>query len=73
MVGLYPLLAKSDYLNANPLLGVDAVMKGLTGPIKVNGTTYNGVMPTMRLSDQDIANVSSFSIDVRPVTNQQYL
>jgi nitrite reductase (NO-forming) len=59
----FPPLAKSDYLNANPLLGVDAIMKGLSGKIKVNGTTYDGVMPAMRLSDQDIANVITFVLN----------
>tara|TARA_R110002153_G_scaffold190217_3_gene342984 strand:- start:2157 stop:3557 length:1401 start_codon:yes stop_codon:yes gene_type:complete len=59
----FPPLAKSDYLNANPLLGVDAIMKGLSGPIKVNGTSYDGVMPAMRLSDQDIANVITFVLN----------
>lgn len=59
----FPPLAKSDYLNANPLLGVDAIMKGLSGPIKVNGTRFDGVMPAMRLSDQDIANVITFILN----------
>lgn len=59
----FPPLAKSDYLNANPLLGVDAIMKGLAGPITVNGTTYDGVMPAMQLSDQDIANVITFVLN----------
>ncbi|MDN4502673.1 copper-containing nitrite reductase [Alteromonadaceae bacterium BrNp21-10] len=59
----FPPLAKSDYLNANPLLGVDAIIKGLTGPIKVNNTSYNGVMPAMALNDQDIANVITFVLN----------
>lgn len=59
----FPPLAKSDYLNANPLLGVDAIIKGLAGPIKVNGTTFDGVMPAMRLNDQDIANVITFVLN----------
>lgn len=59
----FPPLAKSDYLNANPFLGVSAIINGLSGPIKVNGTHYNGVMPAMRLSDQDIANVITFVLN----------
>ena len=59
----FPPLAKSDYLNANPLLGVDAIIQGLSGPIVVNKTTYNGVMPSMRLNDQDIANVITFVLN----------
>lgn len=59
----FPPLAKSDYLNANPLLGVNAIINGLSGPIVVNNTTYNGVMPAMRLNDQDIANVITFVLN----------
>lgn len=59
----FPPLAKSDYLNANPLLGVDAIVKGLSGPIRVNNTSYDGVMPAMRLNDQDIANVITFVLN----------
>ncbi|MBU2918947.1 nitrite reductase, copper-containing [Psychrosphaera sp. F3M07] len=59
----FPPLAKSDYLNANPLLGVDAIIKGLSGPIKVNNVTYNSVMPAMGLNDQDIANVITFVLN----------
>ena len=59
----FPPLAKSDYLNANPLLGVDAIVKGLSGPIRVNNSNYDGVMPAMRLNDQDIANVITFVLN----------
>jgi nitrite reductase (NO-forming) len=59
----FPPLARSDYLNANPLLGVDAILKGLSGPIVVNKTRYNGVMPAMALNDQDIANVITFVLN----------
>ena len=59
----FPPLANSDYLNADPLLGVNAILKGLSGPIKVNGISYDGVMPAMRLSDQDIANVITFVLN----------
>jgi nitrite reductase (NO-forming) len=59
----FPPLANSDYLNDNPLLGVSAIIKGLSGPITVNGTRYDSVMPAMRLSDQDIANVITFVLN----------
>jgi len=58
--GAFPPLAKSDYLNKDPMLGVSAIVSGLSGAIKVNGVNYNGVMPAMRLNDNDIANVITF-------------
>ena len=39
---------------------VSAVANGLSGEIVVNGETYNGVMPKLGLSDEEIANVVTF-------------
>jgi nitrite reductase (NO-forming) len=61
--GAFPPLAKSDYLNNNPLLGVNAIIKGLSGPITVNNVNYNGVMPAINLNDEDIANVITFVLN----------
>ena len=57
--GAFPPLAKSDFL-ANPEAAVSAVANGLSGEIVVNGETYNGVMPKLGLSDEEIANVVTF-------------
>ena len=61
--GTFPPLAQSDYLAAAPkakLIG--HVMHGLTGPVTVNGMTYNGQMPPMQfLSDEEIAGALSFA------------
>ncbi|MCO5143589.1 MAG: copper-containing nitrite reductase [Oligoflexia bacterium] len=58
--GAFPPLAKSDYLNADIKKAISAVKNGLTGKIKVNGEVYNGVMPALGLSDEDIANVLTY-------------
>lgn len=60
VTGAFPPLAKSDYLNANHTRAIDVVKNGLTGQITVNGSPYNGVMPALGLSDEDIANVLTF-------------
>ncbi|MCL4215272.1 MAG: nitrite reductase, copper-containing [Gemmatimonadales bacterium] len=57
---VFPPLAGSDYLNANPTRAIAAVLNGLSGPITVNGTTYNSVMPGLALSDDDVANVLTY-------------
>ena len=36
------------------------VLGGLSGPIVVNGTTYNGTMPALALSDHDVASVLTY-------------
>ena len=61
--GAFPPLAGSDYLNADPKRGIQAVVKGLSGEISVNGKTYNSVMPAVNLKDEDVANVLTFILN----------
>ncbi len=61
--GAFPPLAQSDYLNADHKRSINAILKGLSGPITVNGVPYNGVMPAMRLNDNDIANVMTYILN----------
>src|SRR5690606_13764052 len=62
MPGTFPPLAKSDYLasaSAEKLAG--HIVHGLSGPLTVNGNTYNGAMPPMAfLTDDEIASVLTF-------------
>jgi nitrite reductase (NO-forming) len=59
--GVFPPLAKSDWLAANPKRAIDVVLGGLTGPIKVNGSDYNSVMPPMsQLTDDEVANILTY-------------
>lgn len=60
VAGVFPPLAKSDYLNDDIARAVGSVVNGLSGPIVVNGEAYNGVMPAMNLSDEEAANVMTF-------------
>ena len=59
----FPPLASSDYLNADHDRAVKVILEGLSGPITVNGQAYDGVMPAMRLSDNDIANVVTYLLN----------
>ncbi len=56
----FPPLAKSDYLNADVNRAIDVVLNGKTGPIKVNGVTYNSVMTAQPLTDQKVADVLTY-------------
>ena len=62
LTGAFPPLAKSDYLAKQPLDKIiNVVVKGLNGPITVNGANYNTVMPAVAgLSDADVANVLTY-------------
>ena len=42
--GVFPPLAKADYLMADKERSIRIVLQGLSGPIKVNGVDYNNVI-----------------------------
>jgi nitrite reductase (NO-forming) len=59
--GVFPPLAKSDYLMADAKRSLSVVLHGLHGPITVNGKAFNSVMPPMsQLNDDEIANILTF-------------
>ncbi|HET9064354.1 MAG TPA: copper-containing nitrite reductase [Gemmatimonadales bacterium] len=58
--GAFPPLAASDYLNADKARAIATVVMGRTGKITVNGKEYDGVMPALQLSDEDVANVLTY-------------
>ena len=58
--GVFPPLAKSDYLMADKDRSIRTVVKGLTGPVTVNGKNYNSVMPPVSLSEDQVANVLTY-------------
>ena len=59
--GVFPPLAKSDWLAANPKRAIDVVLHGMSGPVKVNGQDYNSVMPPMsQLTDDEVANILTY-------------
>jgi nitrite reductase (NO-forming) len=64
IANVFPPLAKSDYLVANRKRAIGIALNGLTGPVTVNGTTYNSVMPPMsQLNDDEIANILTFALN----------
>jgi mono/diheme cytochrome c family protein len=59
--GVYPPLAKSDYLMADKKRSITQTLKGLTGEVKVNGKIYNGEMaPFQTLTDEEISDVLNY-------------
>lgn len=61
LAGVYPPLAKSDFLAKNTKRAIDIVMNGIDGEIIVNGKIYNLDMPAQKqLNDQQVADVLNF-------------
>src|SRR5664279_1474744 len=53
-------LRGSDFLKADRERPIRIVTKGLTGPVTVNGNSFNNVMPPQVLTDQQIADVLTY-------------
>lgn len=61
MPGVFPPLAKADYLMEDKERSIGIVLNGLEGPVVVNGETFNSVMPPMsQLSDDEVANILTY-------------
>jgi nitrite reductase (NO-forming) len=59
--GVFPPLARSDFLMTDVKRAMTIALNGLTGPVTVNGKTYNSVMPPMsQLNDDEIANILTY-------------
>jgi nitrite reductase (NO-forming) len=62
--GVFPPLASSDYLMADNRRAIEIVLNGLTGPVTVNDSPFNSVMPPMsQLNDDEIANILTFALN----------
>ena len=61
---VFPPLAASDFLNADPNRAINIMLNGLNGKIEVNGVGYDSVMPPMsQLNDDEVANILSFVLN----------
>ncbi len=64
LAGVFPPLAKSDFLAADAMRAIDVVLHGLTGKVTVNGQEYNSVMPPMnQLNDDEVANILTYVLN----------
>lgn len=60
--GVFPPLAKADYMLADRERAIRVVLKGMTGKVTVNGKTYDSMMPPQEaaLNDQQVADVMTY-------------
>ncbi len=64
MAGVFPPLAKSDYIAADKTRLASVILHGLQGPVTVNGKDYNSVMPPMnQLTDDEVANIATYVLN----------
>jgi nitrite reductase (NO-forming) len=62
--GVFPPLAKSDWLAADPKRSIGVLLHGLSGKVTVNGQDYNSVMPPMnQLNDDEVANILTYVVN----------
>ncbi|MBV8197098.1 MAG: c-type cytochrome [Candidatus Eremiobacteraeota bacterium] len=73
-----PLAGNSVVTAADPSAMIAVIVNGRSGPLSVNGRTYNGQMPTWKgqLTNADIASVASYvrsawGNDASPVTEEE--
>ncbi|MBI5772665.1 MAG: c-type cytochrome [Verrucomicrobia bacterium] len=58
--GVFPPLAKSDFLMVDKKRSIRVLCEGLNGKITVNGREYNGQMPPSTLNDAEAADVLTY-------------
>lgn len=64
MAGVFPPLAKSSFIAANPKRVPEIILHGLQGPVTVNGKDYDSVMPPMsQLTDDEVANIATYVLN----------
>lgn len=58
--GVYPPLAKSDYLMEDKTRAIKQVFEGAIGSMTVNGIKYNGFMTGFPLNDEEVSDVLNY-------------
>lgn len=58
--GVFPPVAKSDYLMADKNRSIKQILEGVSGEMKVNGKIYNGEMPAVDLTDEQVSDVLNY-------------
>ena len=59
--GAFPPLAGSSWLTEDPETPIRIVLLGVTGPIEVNGQSFDSTMPSLGLSDGEIADILTYA------------
>lgn len=60
---VFPPLAASDYMLGDRARAIRVALKGMTGPVTVNGQTYDSAMPPTGLTEEQIADVLTYAFN----------
>lgn len=58
--GIFPPLAKSDYMLADKKRAIQQTLYGVTGEMTVNGKAYNGEMNAFDLTDDQTSDLMNY-------------
>jgi nitrite reductase (NO-forming) len=58
--GIFPPLAKSDYMLADKKRAIQQTLYGVTGEMTVNGKSYNGEMNAFDLTDEQTSDLMNY-------------
>ena len=58
--GIFPPLKDSDYLLADTKRAIHNILFGQSEAIVVNGENYQGLMPPVKISDDDVVKVVNY-------------
>ncbi len=58
--GIFPPLAKSDYLLADKKRAIQQTLYGVSGEMTVNGKVYNGEMNGFDLTDEEMSDLMNY-------------
>jgi len=61
--GVYPPLAKSDYLMADKARAIRQVIYGATGEMTVNGKKYNVEMTAVDIGNSEVSDVMNYILN----------
>lgn len=58
----FPPVNKADWLYDKRKESIRAIKYGLSGPIEVNGKSYDNLMPNLYLEDQEVVDVMNYML-----------
>jgi nitrite reductase (NO-forming) len=58
--GIFPPVAKSDYMLADKKRALTQILKGISGEMTVNGVKYNGEMNGFDLTDDQMSDLMNY-------------
>jgi nitrite reductase (NO-forming) len=61
--GIFPPLAKSDYLLSNKKRAIEQTLYGIKGEMTVNGVMYDGEMNGFDMTDEETSDVLNYILN----------